>query len=96
MKEKFYNLIGKAVFLPNSPTSMNAGRKDGLLSACFVLPLFDSLKEILKTVMNTGLIQEAGGGTSGPISFGGILAEDLCVIMGAPNGVRIHPVYNLS
>jgi len=96
LKENFRNLISKAIFLPNSPTLMNAGRKDGLLSACFVLPLLDSLKEILKTVMNTGLIQKAGGGTgfdfsrlrptgdivassggrtSGPLSFGGILAE---------------------
>jgi len=96
LRERFYNAISKAIFLPNSPTLMNAGRKDGLLSACFVLPLLDSLKEILKTVMNTGLIQKAGGGTgfdfsqlrptgdivassggrtSGPLSFGGILAE---------------------
>jgi ribonucleoside-diphosphate reductase alpha chain len=63
VKEKFYKLISTAIFLPNSPTLMNAGRKNGLLSACFVLPLLDNLKDILRAVMNTGLIQKAGGGT---------------------------------
>jgi ribonucleoside-diphosphate reductase alpha chain len=58
VKEKFYKLISTAIFLPNSPTLMNAGRKNGLLSACFVLPLLDSLKDILKAVMNTGLIPD--------------------------------------
>ena len=93
---KFYQLMKSLKFLPNSPTLMSAGRPQGMLSACFVLPIPDSLKEILKTVMNTGLIQKAGGGTgfsfdrlrptgdivassggktSGPVSFGGILAE---------------------
>ena len=62
-EETFQQLLHSLDFLPNSPALFNAGNPKGQLSACFVLPVGDSLEDIFETLKHAALIQRSGGGT---------------------------------
>ncbi|MFC1755151.1 adenosylcobalamin-dependent ribonucleoside-diphosphate reductase [Thermoproteota archaeon] len=62
-EETFYKILSNFMFLPNSPTLMNAGRDLQQLSACYVLPVGDSIEEIYGAVTNMAIVHKSGGGT---------------------------------
>lgn len=94
---KFYSIMASQQYIPNTPTMLNAGKAEPQMSACFVLPIDDSIRSIGKTMVDMALIHKSGGGTgfsfsrlrpySDVISSSGGFSTGPCAFLQAYNDV---------